>query len=244
MPRRRRVHLDAVPLHIVQRGHNREPCFFDEQDHHAYLQWLGEALARERCALHAYVLMTNHVHLLVTPASAGSIPRVIIAVGRRYVQYINHSYRRTGTLWDSRYKSSLVQTETYLLFCQRYIELNPVRAGMVADPAEYPWSSYRHHALGEPNSILSPHELYTALGRGAVARQQAYRDLFVTGLGDEPIKELRMALNQNQPIGNQRFYAQIEAATGQRRELKKRGRPQRRKGDESPPEGEQGELAL
>lgn len=177
MPRRRRVHLDAVPLHIVQRGHNREPCFFDEQDYHAYLQWLGEALVREDCALHAYVLMTNQVHLLVTPASAESIPRVIIAVGRRYVQYVNHSYRRTGTLWDSRYKSSLVQAETYLLSCQRYIEMNPVRAAMVADPAEYPWSSYRHHALGVPNDILSPHDLYTALGHSDLARQQAYRAL-------------------------------------------------------------------
>ncbi len=107
----------------MQRGHNREPCFSDEQDYHAYLQWLGEALAHEHCALHAYVLMTNHVHLLITPVSAGSIPRVVIAVGRRYVQYINHSYRRTGTLWDSRYKSSLVQAETYLLLCKRYIEL-------------------------------------------------------------------------------------------------------------------------
>jgi putative transposase len=244
MPRRRRVHLDGVPLHIVQRGHNREPCFFDDQDYHAYLQWLGEALAREHCALHAYALMTNHVHLLVTPASAGSVPRVIIAVGRRYVQYINHSYRRTGTLWDSRYKSSLVQAETYLLLCQRYIELNPVRAGMVADPAEYLWSSYRHHALGAPNNILSPHDSYIALGSSAAARQQAYRDMFSTELDDEPINELRMALNQNQPIGNQRFYAQIEAATGQRRELKKRGRPARRKNEESPPEGEQGVLPL
>ena len=150
MPRRHRVHLDGVPLHIVQRGHNREPCFFDEQDYNAYLQWLGDALAREHCALHAYVLMTNHVHLLVTPASAGSIPRVIIAVGRRYVQYVNHSYRRTGTLWDSRYKSSLVQAETHLLLCQRYIELNPVRATMVADPAEYRWSSYRHSNRSAP----------------------------------------------------------------------------------------------
>ncbi len=143
-----------------------------------------------------------------------------------------------------RYKSSLVQTETYLLLCQRYIEMNPVRAAMVANPAEYPWSSYRHHALGEPNGILPPHDLYTALGNSAVARQQAYRELFVIGLDDEPINELRMALNQNQPIGNQRFYDQIEAATGQRRELKKRGRPRRRKDDESLPEGQQGELPL
>ena len=117
MPRRRRIYLDGVPLHIVQRGHNRGPCFFGEEDYHAYLHWLGEALRNEHCALHAYALMTNHVHLLVTPERAASIPRVIIAVGRRYVQYINTSCRRTGTLWDSRYKSCLIQAETYLLGC-------------------------------------------------------------------------------------------------------------------------------
>jgi REP element-mobilizing transposase RayT len=152
----------GAALHIAQRGHNRSACFFDDQDRHAYLGWLDEALRRERCRLHAYVLMTNHVHLLLTPADARSVPRVLIAVGRRYVQRINRTYGRTGTLWDSRYKSSLVQAETYLLLCQRYIELNPVRAAMVADPADYPWSSYRANALGERNPILSPHRLYLA----------------------------------------------------------------------------------
>ena len=112
MPRRPRIHLDGVPLHIVQRGHNREPCFFAEEDYHAYLHWLGEALQKGRCALHAYALMTNHVHLLLTPKRAESMPRLIIALGRRYVQYINTTYRRTGTLWDSRYKSSLIEAET------------------------------------------------------------------------------------------------------------------------------------
>jgi REP element-mobilizing transposase RayT len=125
MPRRPRIHLDGVPLHIVQRGHNRQPCFFAEEDYHAYLHWLGEALRKQDCALHAYVLMTNHVHLLLTPKDAAAVPRLIIALGRRYVQYINTTYRRTGTLWDSRYKSSLVQADPYLLACQRYIELNP-----------------------------------------------------------------------------------------------------------------------
>ena len=121
MARRRRIHLAGVLLQIVQRGHDREPCFFGEEDYHAYLHWLGEALSKERCALHTYVLMTNH--LLVTPERAESIPQVIIALGRRYVQYINTAYRRTGTQWDSRYKSSVIQAETYLLCCQRYIEL-------------------------------------------------------------------------------------------------------------------------
>lgn len=149
MPRRTRVHLDGVPLHIVQRGYNREPCFFCEDDYASYLYWLGKALDETGCALHAYVLMTNHVHLLLTPRKAAAVPRLIISLGRRYVQYINRTYRRTGTLWDSRYKSSCVQAEPYLLQCQRYIELNPVRAAMVDDPGHYRWSSYRSHALGQ-----------------------------------------------------------------------------------------------
>ena len=157
MPRRPRVHLDDVPLHIVQRGHNRQPCFFAEEDYSSYRHWLGEALAEERCALHAYVLMTNHVHLLLTPRKAETVPNLIISLGRRYVQYVNRSYRRTGTLWDSRYKSSAVQAETYLLACHRYIELNPVRAAMVDDPARYRWTSYRANGLGQRDPLLTPH---------------------------------------------------------------------------------------
>src|SRR5882672_6917401 len=164
MPRRPRVHLDGVPLHIVQRGHNREPCFFCEDDYASYLYWLGKALADTGCALHAYVLMTNHVHLLLTPRKAVAVPKLMISLGRRYVQYINRTYRRTGTLWDSRYKSSSVQAEPYLLLCQRYIELNPVRAAMVADPAHYRWTSYRANGLGQIDKRLSPHPLYQALG--------------------------------------------------------------------------------
>ena len=132
-----------MPLHIVQRGHNRDACFFGEDDFHAYRHWLGEALKTSGCLLHAYVQMTNHVHLLLTPPSPEAVSQLVISLGRRYVQYINKTYRRTGTLWDSRYKSSLVQADAYLLLCQRYIELNPVRAAMVDDPAHYRWSSYR-----------------------------------------------------------------------------------------------------
>ncbi len=160
MPRRPRIHIDNLPLHIVQRGHNREACFFCDTDYQAYLHWLGEAVKEESCALHAYCLMTNHIHLLVTPEHAKSIPSLIIALGRKYVQYINKTYHRTGTLWDSRYKSSLVQEETYLLACQRYIELNPVRASIVKEPALYRWSSYRFNGLGEANRYVSPHSIY------------------------------------------------------------------------------------
>jgi putative transposase len=244
MPRRPRIHLDGVPLHIVQRGHNRQPCFFGEEDYQAYLYWLGEALNKEGCALHAYALMTNHVHLLVTPEHAESIPRLIIALGRRYVQYINTTYRRTGSLWDSRYKSSLIQAETYLLACQRYIELNPVRAAMVDDPAHYRWTSYRHNALGQTNPYLTPHPLYQALGRDDKARQAAYRELFRAQLDRKAIDDIRLALNQNQPLGNSRFYARIEKLTGQRREAKPRGRPRLRQDEMAPRDVGQGKLGL
>ena len=184
------------------------------------------------------------MHLLVTPVRAQSIPRLIIALGRRYVHYINTTYRRTGTLWDSRYKSSLIQAETYLLSCQRYIELNPVRAAMVDNPTHYRWTRYRHNALGQANPYLTPHPLYLALGRDDKIRQAAYRSLFRAQLDNEAISDIRLALNQNQPLGNSRFYARIEARTGQRREPKPRGRPRMLR-DESPAhDAGQGDLPL
>ncbi len=207
MPRRPRIQLDGIPIHIVQRGHNREPCFFNEQDYQSYLHWLGEALVETRCSLHAYVLMTNHVHLLLTPKKAENVPKLIMSLGRRYVQYINRSHARTGTLWDSRYKSSLIHADTYLVTCQRYIELNPVRAAMVDDPAHYRWSSYRANALGQTDSLLTPHSLYLAIGQTDKARQANYRALFRAHLDSAAIDDIRLALNQNQPLGNSRFYA-------------------------------------
>ena len=242
MPRRPRIHLDSVPLHIVQRGHNREPCFFAEEDYASYLHWLGEALDEHR-ALHAYVLMTNHVHLLLTPKKAATVPKLIISLDRRYVQYVNRSHRRTGTLWDSRYKSSLIDAEPYLLACQRYIELNPVRAAMVDDPAHYRWTSYRSHALGQADARLSPHTLYLALGRTAAERQAAYRRLFRADLDAEAIGDIRLALNQSQPLGGARFYAKIEKMAGVRREARPRGRPRVEAGAGSGSAG-QGDLRL
>jgi len=227
MPRRARIHLDGVPLHIVQRGHNREPCFLAEDDYRSYLNWLGEALAETGCALHAYALMTNHVHLLITPERAEAVATLVISIGRRYVQYINRRYRRTGTLWDSRYKSSLVQAETYLLACQRYIEPNPVRAAMVNDPVHYRWTSYRANALGEPDARLTPHPLYMALGRDDDGRRAAYRALFGARFDHATVNDIRVALHQGQPVGSSRFYAKIEQMTGVRREAKARGRPRR-----------------
>ena len=244
MPRRPRVHLDGVPLHIVQRGHNREPCFFAEEDYASYLHWLGEALGEAECKLHAYVLMTNHVHLLLTPKKADAVQKLVISLGRRYVQYINRSYRRTGTLWDSRYKSSSIQAETYLLAYQRYIELNPVRAAMVDDPAHYRWTSYRANGLGQADAHLTPHPLYLALGNTDKARQAAYRDLFRAQLDRAAIDDIRLALNQSQPLGNERFYAKIEKVTGIRREARPIGRPRRDDVDGTMVLEGQGELGL
>jgi putative transposase len=214
-----------MPLHIVQRGHNRSACFFGEQDYLAYQHWLHEALNEHGCALHAYVLMTNHVHLLITPTRAEAVSRLIMSLGRRYVQYINKTCGRTGTLWDSRYKSSLIDSEHYLLSCQRYIEMNPVRAGMVDDPAHYRWSSYRCNALGQPEPLVTPHAIYTAFGGDASTRGERYRALFRTQSDHDPIGDIRLALQQSQPLGNSRFADTIEQMTGQRREVRPRGRP-------------------
>jgi len=227
MPRRSRVHIAGLPLHIVQRGHNREACFFGDDDRQAYLHWLGESLSATGCLLHAYVLMTNHVHLLVTPPEAGAVARLMISLGRRYVQYINRTCRRTGTLWDSRYKSSLVDAEAYLLCCQRYIELNPVRAGMVNDPGAYGWSSYRCNGEGQADRLLTPHAVYLALGADANSRLEAYRALFRSPSDAEALTSIRQGVQQNQPVGSPRFLDTIERMTGQRREPKPRGRPRK-----------------
>lgn len=203
MPRRPRIQLAGLPMHLVQRGINREPCFFAEEDYHCYLHWLQKSAADWNCAIHAYVLMTNHVHLLISAERAEGPAKLMQSLGRRYVQYINRAYKRSGSLWEGRYKSSVVQAETYLLACMRYIELNPVRAGMVADPAQYRWSSYRHNGLRQADTRLTPHPLYQSLGCDAEERRANYRVLFRSELDDEAIGDIRLALAQNQPLGGE-----------------------------------------
>lgn len=180
MPRRARLLLPNVPLHIIQRGNNRQACFFAEEDCIVYLDWLKEYAAKTGCLIHAYMLMTNHIHLLISTEHSESAAALMKALGQRYVQYVNRTYQRSGTLWEGRFKSCLMQEDNYLLSCQRYIELNPVRAGMVAHPAEYRWSSYRANAQGEVDALLQPHSLYEGLGRSAESRQTAYRELLQT----------------------------------------------------------------
>ena len=233
MPRRARLSLPNVPLHIIQRGNNRQACFFADEDYRNYLDWLGEYAGKTGCRVHAYVLMTNHVHLLISAEQGGSSGALMKAVGQRYVQYVNRSYRRSGTLWEGRFRSCPTQEETYLLACQRYIELNPVRADMVAHPAEYSWSSYRPNAQGEEDALVRPHSLYEALGRDAASRQAAYRELFRYDLEPGLVDEIRRATNGNYALGNERFAKEVALALGRRVTPGKSGRP-RQAGEPEP----------
>ena len=218
----------GLPQHIIQRGNNRSVCFADEQDFAAYANWLKEYADKYEVAIHAWVFMTNHVHLLATPITDQSLPLMMQSLGRRYVQYFNHTYKRTGTLWEGRYKSSPVQSEDYLLQCYRYIELNPVRANMVDDPAEYNWSSYHCNALGGNTGLCSPHTEYLKLGNDEKARQQVYRDLFAAHVESNLITDIRDAVNKGLALGNDRFKDEIELLYGCRARPGKRGRPTRR----------------
>ena len=227
MPRRARLSLPGIPWHIIQRGNNRSVCFFAEEDYRFYLDHLGELAGRFGCAVHAYVLMTNHVHLLLTPRNADSAGLLMKHLGQRYVQYVNRGYRRSGTLWEGRFRSCLTQSEDYVLACYRYIELNPVRAGMVRHPREYRWSSYAANALGKADPLLSAHEEYRRLGRNEEARREAYRELFKAQLDPEVLGQIRGATNGNFALGSERFQKQIEAALGRRARRGTAGRPRR-----------------
>lgn len=228
MPRRARLSLPNVPLHLIQRGNNRQACFFAEEDYRFYLEWLAEYAGKVGCQIHAYVLMTNHVHLLLSADRAGSAGALMKALGQRYVQYVNRTYRRSGTLWEGRFRSCLTQEETYLLACQRYIELNPVRARMVAHPADYRWSSYRANGLGESDAVVCPHLAYTALGSDAEKQQAAYRELFRFDLEPKLVDEIRRATNGNYALGNKRFSDEITAVLGRRVTPGQSGRPRKK----------------
>ena len=227
MPRRTRLNLTDVPQHIIQRGNNRQATFFAEEDYRFYLDCLLEAARKYGCEVYAYVLMTNHVHLLASAQQPYALSRMMQHLGRRFVQYINHVYRRSGTLWEGRFKASLVDTETYFLRCSRYIECNPVRARMVVAPADYRWSSYRAHALGTPDKLVAMHEQYERLGKIDGERQLAYRDLFRSELDSTELSEIRDTVNRGWPLGGERFKDQIERALACAARPPKRGRPAR-----------------
>lgn len=227
MARKPRFTLPGVPQHLIQRGNNRNPCFFGEVDYSCYLEHLQEASGKNKAMIHAFVLMTNHVHVLVTPGHRYSIPHMMQDLGRKYVRYINHTYRRTGTLWEGRYKASLIDSDRYLLTCMRYIELNPIRANMVSHPGEYRWSSYACNAMGKSDSLIEPHPLYTALGEGAEERQYAYREMFATAMEYTEIHAIREAVSQELVLGRDDFKDKIERTTKRQTKRRRPGRPRK-----------------
>jgi putative transposase len=227
MPRPTRLNLPDIPQHVTQRGNNRQACFFSDDDYLLYLDLLAESCHKHKCELHAYVLMTNHVHLLMTPRTPEGVSLAIQDMGRNYVRTINRTYRRSGTLWEGRFKSSLVDKERYCLTCYRYIELNPVHAGMVQHPGDYPWSSFRYNAMNEVNTLMTPHESWLMLGGNNEDRAHAYLGLFNDALEPYEINTIRYGIAKGLPTGNERFKSEIEQALSIKLGYGKRGRPRK-----------------
>jgi putative transposase len=225
MARQPRLDLPGISQHIVQRGVDRQPCFAADSDYGNYLHELAEAALKHSCSVHAYVLMTNHVHLLVTPTEAGAISRMMQAIGRRYVACFNARYRRTGTLWEGRFKAALVGSARYALACYRYIELNPVRASMVDDPSAYRWSSYRHNALGATDPRITEHRDYLRLGSSIQMCRELYRKFVGERLDDSEVDALRTHTQQQRAFGTGAFQKEIEALTNRIAHVRPRGRP-------------------
>nr|WP_229499295.1 transposase [Pseudoduganella ginsengisoli] len=200
MPRLLRIPSTCAPLHVVQRGHNRCEVFRREYDYLMYLAALQWALEHYRCDLHAYTLMTNHVHMLISPRDLDSLPRLFMSLGSRYGGYFNQKYQRSGSLWSGRYYASLILSDEHLMRCYRYIELNPIRAGMTDAPGEYRWTSYRCNGEGQLDELIVPHELYLRLGRDDATRQANYRDLCAQALLPQEMTEIRRALKRGTPL--------------------------------------------
>ncbi len=223
MARQPRFVIPDVAAHIIQRGNNRTACFRDDSDHQVYLAALRELSRRLGCPVHAYCLMTNHVHLLVTPRHLSACTALMKELGQRYAQYFNRRHQRTGTLWEGRYRSCIAQSAPYVLACYRYIELNPVRAGMVQHPLSYPWSSYAVNAGRATDPMIVPHAEFLALGYGQPARQSAYIRLLEQG-PDEPVFDLiRKATNGGYPLVSDTFKSGVMPPSGRRLERERPG---------------------
>jgi putative transposase len=227
MARLPRLTLPGYPHHVIQRGNNRQPIFLAEEDYRFMLGLLGDYAKEFGVALHAYVLMGNHFHLLVTPEEQRGLPALMQAVGRRYVRYFNDRRGRTGTLWEGRYKSTLVQAERYLLACMVYMDLNPVRAAMVEAPADYPWSSHRHYVGLAQDRLVTPHPMFWALGNTPFAREQAYGNLVAAGVTGDTQRRLTNATVHGWALGDSDYLKQLERMTPRRPTPRPAGRPRR-----------------
>jgi putative transposase len=227
MARSPRITIPAYPHHIIQRGNNRAATFFTDDDYRYFLDCLRQAKVKCRCRIYAYVLMTNHFHLLVEPAEVGDLGRFMQSVGRRYVRYVNETYRRTGTLWEGRFKSAAVSRDEYLIACSRYIELNPVRASIVTHPKDYRWSSYQRRALGMSDRLLDEDPWYNGLGTTERDKQERYRQWMDEQISEREWDEIRQATQRGRLIGRETFQKQVEAMTGRHLVGEARGRPKK-----------------
>jgi putative transposase len=225
MARLPRLTVPGYPHHIIQRGNNRQAIFAASADYEVLLAMLEEHAGKAGVAIHAYVLMSNHFHLLATPETAEGIPGLMQAVGRRYVRYFNQRQGRTGTLWEGRYKSTLIQAERYLLACMVYIDLNPVRAGLVRDPADYPWSSHNHYVGHHSDRLVTPHSLYWELGNTPFARDAAYAELVGAGVSARQQYALTDSALRGWALGEPDYVADLQRRTERRVSKSKVGRP-------------------
>jgi putative transposase len=227
MARLPRLIIPGQPHHLIQRGAGRQPVFLDDEDHLRFLRHVKEGARQFKVAVHAYVLMSNHFHLLVTPADATGLARMMQWIGRYYVPYFNLKYQRSGTLWQGRYRTAVIDSERYFMLCSRYIELNPVRAGIVATPTDYSWSSYRHHAGLAPDALITEHPLFWALGNTPFAREAAYRHLIEQTLTARDTTALTEATLKGWAVGSDGFKSMLAQQTGQRVAPLKPGRPKK-----------------
>ena len=225
MARQSRLILPNQPHHVIQRGNDRQLIFREPEDYQRFLGWLKEASRFYSVAIHAYVLMPDHLHLLATPSDANGLALMMQKIGRLYVPWFNNKYQRYGSLFQGRFRTSLVDTDAYLLACSRYIELNPVRANLVANPVDYPWSSYAHHAGVRPDPVVSDHSLYWALGNTPFQREAAYMSMVEQGLSDEELAAISVAVLKGWPLGSDAFKAELERKTKRQVLPAKRGRP-------------------
>ena len=228
MPRPKRICIPGLPHHVVQRGNNGQATFYLRDDYTKYMALLSEASTKHDVVVHAFALMTNHVHLLMTPSSSDGLSLTMQSLGRCFVTYINKAYERTGTLWEGRFKCSVIDTERYCLECYRYIDLNPSRAGMVTDPVDYDWSSYHHNAMGVANGLLTPHDIYLKLGTTMQTRTTRYRHLLTDVLDSESVNNIRHGIRKGLPVGSERFKMGVEKYLGERLGTGKIGRPTRK----------------
>jgi putative transposase len=227
MARLPRLTVPGYPHHIIQRGNNRQPIFSSRADYETLLGLLDEHARQAKVAIHAYVLMSNHFHLLATPDDPNGIPRTMQSVGRRYVRYFNQTQGRTGTLWEGRYRSTLIQAERYLLACMAYIDLNPVRAGLTETAGDYPWSSYSHYVGLRVDRLITPHALYWELGNTPFAREAAYASMVAAGITPTQREAMTGSVLKGWALGEADYIADLQKRTTRRVSKTRVGRPLR-----------------